>query len=131
MGRYSTKEIEEQIAEANAEGWKTLDLNQCKVQDQDFRQLLTEPGIERLVALNLSGNQLTALPADIFQLTGLTRLLLGGNQLTTLPAEIGRLIAPPLSEAQKQANAHRPTLQVVRRMAQLLRQFIHGDEGRS
>ena len=35
--------------------------------------------------LNLSYNQLTALPPEIDELTSLTTLNLGGNQLTTPP----------------------------------------------
>merc|ERR1719272_1825286 len=41
--------------------------------------------------LYLGNNQLTTLPAQIMQLTGLTELDLGDNQLTTLPAEIVQL----------------------------------------
>ena len=41
--------------------------------------------------LDLSGNQLTSLPAEIGKLTNMTRLDLNGNQLTSLPAEIGVL----------------------------------------
>lgn len=41
--------------------------------------------------LNLSGNQLTSLPAEIGDLTKLWQLDLSGNQLTSLPAEIGEL----------------------------------------
>ena len=41
--------------------------------------------------MNLRGNQLTSLPAEIGQLASLTWLDLSGNQLTSLPAEIGQL----------------------------------------
>ena len=41
--------------------------------------------------LDLSGNQLTSVPAEIGQLTSLRELYLSGNQLTSLPAEIGQL----------------------------------------
>ena len=41
--------------------------------------------------LDLGGNQLTSLPAEIGQLTSLTELDLSGNQLTSVPAEIGQL----------------------------------------
>ena len=44
-----------------------------------------------LTKLNLNRNQLTSLPAEIGQLTSLTRLDLFGNQLTSVPAEIGQL----------------------------------------
>src|SRR3972149_3393614 len=43
--------------------------------------------------LDLSGLGLTALPAELWQLTALERLDLSENQLTTLPPEIGRLTA--------------------------------------
>ncbi|MBK8965345.1 MAG: leucine-rich repeat domain-containing protein [Lewinellaceae bacterium] len=36
--------------------------------------------------LDLGGNQLTNLPAEIGQLSNLTHLELGGNQLAILPA---------------------------------------------
>ena len=41
--------------------------------------------------LDLGGNQLTSLPAEIGQLTSLTWLSLRRNHLTSLPAEIGQL----------------------------------------
>ena len=41
--------------------------------------------------LRLGGNQLTALPPEIAELTNLGTLRLGGNQLTALPPEIGQL----------------------------------------
>ena len=41
--------------------------------------------------LDLYGNQLTSVPAEIGQLTSLEELYLGGNQLTSVPAEIGQL----------------------------------------
>ena len=43
--------------------------------------------------MDLSDNQLTALPAAIGQLTALKELVLGSNQLTALPTEIGQLRA--------------------------------------
>ena len=44
-------------------------------------------------SLNLISLGLTRVPAEIGQLTALTRLYLNGNQLTTVPAEIGQLKA--------------------------------------
>ena len=44
-----------------------------------------------LTRLHLSGNQLTSLPAEIWRLTSLRVLDLRANDLTILPAEIGQL----------------------------------------
>ena len=41
--------------------------------------------------LDLGGNQLTSVPAEIGQLASLKKLHLDHNRLTSLPAEIGRL----------------------------------------
>ena len=46
-----------------------------------------------LSKLHISGNQLTSLPAEIGQLTSLTQLYLRRNELTTLPAAIRELRA--------------------------------------
>jgi leucine-rich repeat protein SHOC2 len=54
--------------------------------------------------LNLTGNQLTSLPAEIGRLTSLKELCLGGNKLTSLPAEIGRLTS--LKELDLRYNHH-------------------------
>ena len=45
----------------------------------------------KLTRLNLSGNQLSELPAEIGQLTQLQTLTLNDNRLIELPAEIGQL----------------------------------------
>lgn len=42
--------------------------------------------------IDLGGLGLSALPAELFQLTKLTHLSVRGNQLTSLPAEIGQLV---------------------------------------
>ncbi|MGB5967226.1 MAG: COR domain-containing protein, partial [Spirulinaceae cyanobacterium] len=47
--------------------------------------------LTNLTELYLVGNQLTALPAEIVQLTNLTSLYLSDNQLSSLPAEIAQL----------------------------------------
>lgn len=44
-----------------------------------------------VIELNLCYNELTSLPAEIWQMTNLERLNLGDNSLTSLPAEIGQL----------------------------------------
>jgi hypothetical protein len=44
-----------------------------------------------LLALDLSANQLTELPAELGRLRKLVALNLSDNQLTDLPAELGRL----------------------------------------
>ena len=41
--------------------------------------------------LDLSGEKLTTVPAEIGQLKNLTELRLSGNKLTSLPAEFGQL----------------------------------------
>ncbi len=50
-------------------------------------------GLEGLVSLDLSDNQLKALPPEIGRLKSLRRLDLSRNQLTTLPPELGKLTA--------------------------------------
>ena len=47
--------------------------------------------LESITELNLYSKGLTALPAEIGQLTNLTTLWLSKNNLTALPAEIGKL----------------------------------------
>ena len=46
---------------------------------------------EEVAQLNLGGNDLTILPAEIWQLFNLEKLDLGGNRLTSLPLEIWQL----------------------------------------
>ena len=47
--------------------------------------------IECIEALDLGGNNITYLPAEIGNLTNLQRLYLDGNALSSLPSEIGNL----------------------------------------
>ena len=59
-------------------------------QPEDWEGVTMENG--RVVKLVLQEFGLTgAVPAEIGQLTSLTRLFLHGNQLTSMPAEIGQL----------------------------------------
>ena len=44
-----------------------------------------------LIELNLNKNNLTSVPAEIFQIRGLVRLSLSNNQLTHLPGQLGQL----------------------------------------
>ena len=111
---YSSEEIAKRVAQARRDGWTSLDLSFCEVQDSDLRSLLSEPNVERLqilyihhnpisvlpsqigkltrlTTLNLSANRISALPPGIGQLTELTSLYLYNNQISTLPPEIEKL----------------------------------------
>jgi internalin A len=59
--------------------------------DEDILQQIEKAARDGAIELNLSGNQLTALPHEIGELTKLTTLNLWRNQLTALPPEIGKL----------------------------------------
>ncbi|HZH90291.1 MAG TPA: COR domain-containing protein [Pyrinomonadaceae bacterium] len=59
---------------------------------QKILDLIDQAERGRWTALNLSGNQLTALPPVITKLTYLTHLDLSDNQLVTVPPEITSLI---------------------------------------
>ena len=54
-------------------------------------QVIEEAARDKRTVLSLNGNQLTALPPEIAQLTNLTTLNLSSNQLTTLPASLSQL----------------------------------------
>jgi small GTP-binding protein len=56
----------------------------------DFWEVTVE-ALRNKQAVNLSGRELTSLPAEIVELTNLTMLDLTGNQLKSLPQEIGEL----------------------------------------
>ncbi len=77
-----------QLIEAAAESKQpSLDLssNQLTALPPEISKLTN------LTELNLSGNQLTALPPEISKLMNITELRLSGNQLTALPPEISKL----------------------------------------
>ena len=80
-------EIIKLIEEAARTGQTKLDLsgNQLKELPAEITQLVN------LTTLYLGGNKLSELPSEIGQLTNLTTLDLSGNQLSALPAEITQL----------------------------------------
>jgi Leucine-rich repeat (LRR) protein len=88
VAAYSSGEIMEKVAQARISGWKELRLDQCRVQDNDLRKLLGEPGVERLQRLYLGWNRLSTLPPEIGRLTALMELYLQGNESLGLPPEI-------------------------------------------
>ncbi|MEA5551372.1 COR domain-containing protein [Anabaena cylindrica UHCC 0172] len=59
--------------------------------DQELLEIIQKAAKDKATKLNLSRKGLTALPAEIAQLTNLSELDLSGNQLTTLPVEIAQL----------------------------------------
>lgn len=69
---------------------RSLNLHNCKI--DVFPHFLTRKILaDRLIDLDLSGNNLTSLPASIGQLSMLKVLTLHFNRLTELPKEIGLL----------------------------------------
>ncbi|HEY9672301.1 MAG TPA: COR domain-containing protein [Waterburya sp.] len=58
---------------------------------EELLRVIEQAAQEGVTKLNLRGNQLSALPAEISQLTSLQWLDLSDNQLSALPAEIGQL----------------------------------------
>lgn len=57
----------------------------------ELRQLIDQAAREGWTELNLRGEDLTALPPEIAQLSSLQSLDLGSNQLMAMPSEIGQL----------------------------------------
>ncbi len=60
--------------------------------EKELLQVIEQAAIEGVTELNLSGNSLTALPPEIFQLVNLQTLNLRRNQLSSLPKEIRKLV---------------------------------------
>ena len=58
---------------------------------KELLQVIEKAAKDEVTRLDLSGKELTELPAEIGQLVNLQRLNLSGNQLTTLPPEIAQL----------------------------------------
>ncbi|KAI7852462.1 hypothetical protein BDC45DRAFT_537354 [Circinella umbellata] len=57
---------------------------------------ITQPAVNRLsylATLNLQNNQLTTLPAELWQLTGLQELNISRNQIKSIPPEIANLVS--------------------------------------
>ena len=83
----TNEELLKKIRKAKASGATRLDLsgNQLTALPLELFQFTS------LIELNLSGNQLTILPPDLAQLTSLIKLDLSGNLLTTLPPGISFL----------------------------------------
>jgi small GTP-binding protein len=61
------------------------------MEKDEVLRVIEEAARNKQTELNLSGNQLKTLPAEIGELKNLTTLDLSGNQLERLPAEIGEL----------------------------------------
>ena len=66
-----------------------LDLSNQKIETWSQAAAMADLGVA--TSLNLSKNQLTAIPPEIGNLTNLTELSLDYNQLTALPPDIGKL----------------------------------------
>ncbi|NIP25303.1 MAG: TIR domain-containing protein [Phycisphaerae bacterium] len=81
------KEVLKIIEKAAIDGAKMLDLS-----GQGIKSLPAEIGeLTKLQYLNLGFNKLAKLPVEIGRLANLQKLYLRGNQLTSVPAELGKL----------------------------------------
>jgi hypothetical protein len=82
---------------------RTLEITELN--DQQFETILSllqcTTMSDAIIKLDISFNQLTALPAEIGQLLALQKLNVSYNQLTALPAEIGQLVALQKLEVQE------------------------------
>ncbi|MDZ8083250.1 MAG: leucine-rich repeat domain-containing protein, partial [Nostoc sp. DcaGUA01] len=59
--------------------------------NEELLQIIEQAAKDKVTQLDLSGKGLTALPAEIGQLSKLQTLDLRRNQLSSLPGEIGQL----------------------------------------
>lgn len=97
------KQVLERIKRAARRRWTKLDLS-----GENITSLPAKIGkLTKLTELELWDNQLTLLPAEIGKLTKLRELDLRHNQLTSLPAEMAKIVPPPvaLADAKKMAEA--------------------------
>ena len=86
------------IDDAINSGDTFLDLSICELGQHEPREIgrlftRINKNLPDLTALYLHGNQLSALPPELGQLTALATLYLDGNQLSALPPELGQLTA--------------------------------------
>lgn len=84
----------------------------CRLQEAPWRALLAAaPGLRRL---DLSGNQLAALPASISKFKRLEELDVSNNALTGLPPELG-LLAPSRGGALRALSVGGNCIRTIRR----------------
>ena len=68
-------------------------LTELDVSRNQLRRLPTLAPLRRVVRLELTGNRLEELPADLGSMAGLVELHVGENRLRTLPSSVGQLAA--------------------------------------
>jgi internalin A len=114
--------VSDRIDQARRERAFRLDLS-----EQNLTALPEAIGrLARLQGLSLSGNQLTALPEAIGQLARLQELDLSGNQLTAVPEAIGQLAQlKRLNLAGNQLTALPEAMRHLRGLTEL---YLHGNE---
>lgn len=66
---------------------KVKPMHRCKL----LRSLLSSAGLQKLQILELRGNNLESLPAELGNLVSLTQLRVGNNKIASLPTELGQL----------------------------------------
>lgn len=84
--------------------------------------------IKRTGRYDLSNRELTALPAEIGQLTSLRRLALDGNRLTTLPWELADLLSGGLELGLAGNPLQGPILELYGQGPQALASHLRGLE---